>query len=288
MEQTKRKWRLIAFDLDGTLLDEDKSIPEENLRALEAAAARGALLVPATGRIFKGLPEGLKALPGLRYFILSNGASVYDAAEDRQLYRGEIPLSLALDCYAYLDGLPVLYDCYQNDWGYMSRRMYERAADYLAGEPGILRLVRELRTPVEDLREHLRQKGEPLQKIQLYFLPGDEPERLRQLEEIPRRFPGLKASSSVRCNIELNGVDAGKGRALEALCARLGVPPEDCVAFGDGGNDTELLEAAGLGVAMGNAVPEVKAAADLIAPPNTEAGLGRVLRRLLEGEEEKG
>ena len=69
--------KLIAFDLDGTLLDDDKHLPPENLAALQAAHAQGIFLVPATGRILKALPEELLA-PGLfRYFIFSNGALVY-------------------------------------------------------------------------------------------------------------------------------------------------------------------------------------------------------------------
>ena len=80
--------RLIAFDLDGTLLDNDKHIPEENLLALHEAAERGVILAPATGRILRGIPSELRELPFLRYYILSNGAAVYDAAEEKTLYRG--------------------------------------------------------------------------------------------------------------------------------------------------------------------------------------------------------
>ena len=113
--------RLIAFDLDGTLLDNHKQIPEENLRALQAAAERGVLLVPATGRILRGIPPRLRELPFLRYYILSNGAAVYDTREERMLYRGDVPLALTLRVMDYLDTQPVLYDCYQNDVGWMSR-----------------------------------------------------------------------------------------------------------------------------------------------------------------------
>ena len=84
-------YRLIAFDLDGTFLDDEKQIPEETLRAIERAAGRGVEIVPATGRIYRGIPEELKALPFIRYYILSNGAAVYDAREDKVLLREEIP-----------------------------------------------------------------------------------------------------------------------------------------------------------------------------------------------------
>ena len=273
--------KLIAFALDGTLLDDEKRVPPENLRALEAAAERGWVPVPATGRIVRGIPEPVKRLPGVRYFIVSNGAGVYDAAEDRLLYRGDVPVELALRCYAYMDTLPVIYDCYQNERGYMSRAMYERAEEYLAGEPGILKLVHQLRIPVEDLKETLRRRGEPLQKLQMYFRPEDLDERERQLKRIPELFPELVATTSVSNNIELNSVNAGKDKAMLALAELLGIPREDTVAFGDGTNDCAMLQAAGWGVAMKNADPAVKAAADEITDTNNAAGVAKTLWRLL-------
>ena len=273
--------KLIAFDLDGTLLDDEKRIPPENLRALEAAVARGWIPVPATGRIVRGIPETVKRLPGLRYFIVSNGAGVYDAAEDRLLYRGDVPLELALRCYEYMDTLPVIYDCYQNESGWMTRSMYEACAPYFPTEPHMLEIVKRLRVPVDDLKETLRQRGEPLQKLQMFFKPEDLDERERQLRRIPELFPELVATTSVSNNIEINSVNAGKDKALLALAAHLGIPREDTVAFGDGTNDLAMLRAAGLGVAMANADPKVKAAADEITGSNNDAGVARVIWRLL-------
>ena len=274
--------KLIAFDLDGTLLDDEKRIPPENLRALEAAAARGWVPVPATGRIVRGIPEPVKRLPGLRYFIVSNGAGVYDAAEDRLLYRGDVPLELALRCYEYMDTLPVIYDCYQNESGWMTRSMYEACAPYFPTEPHMLEIVKRLRVPVDDLKETLRQRGEPLQKLQMFFKPEDLDERERQLRRIPELFPELVATTSVSNNIEINSVNAGKDKALLALAEHLGIRREDTVAFGDGTNDLAMLRAAGLGVAMANADPKVKAAADEITGSNNDAGVARVIWRLLE------
>ncbi len=273
--------KLIAFDLDGTLLDDEKRIPPENLRALEAAAARGWVPVPATGRIVRGIPEPVKRLPGLRYFIVSNGAGVYDAAEDRLLYRGDVPLELALRCYEYMDTLPVIYDCYQNESGWMTRSMYEACAPYFPTEPHMLEIVKRLRVPVDDLKETLRQRGEPLQKLQMFFKPEDLDERERQLRRIPELFPELVATTSVSNNIEINSVNAGKDKALLALAEHLGIRREDTVAFGDGTNDLAMLRAAGLGVAMANADPKVKAAADEITGSNNDAGVARVVWRLL-------
>lgn len=273
--------RLIAFDLDGTLLDNDKHIPEENLSALRAAAERGVLLVPATGRILRGIPPELRALPFLRYYILSNGALVYDAQEERTLSRGDIPLELTLRVMDYLDTQPVLYDCYQNDVGWMSRSMYEQAPVYFREEPEILKLVEKLRIRVPDLKQTLREHGEGVQKIQFYYRPEDNAERLRMIARFPTLFPELIASSSTSNNVEINSALAGKGNGLRALCAALGVAPEECMSFGDGSNDIPMLQAAGRGVAMGNAGGDVKAAADAVCETNAACGVAREIRRVL-------
>ena len=279
---SRRFYSLIAFDLDGTLLRDDKSIPEENLAAMEKAAARGITLVPATGRIFRGLPLQLKELPFLRYYILSNGAAVYDRQERRTMLRADIPLALALPCYDYLDTLPVIYDCYQNECGWMTRAMLEAAPPYFVQEPEILKMLYELRKPVDDLKETLRERGEGLQKLQMFFKPEDEALRQETIREIPRRFPGLQATTSVKNNIEVNSAEAGKGKALVSLCAALGIEAAAAAAFGDGSNDIELLRMAGLGVAMGNAAAAVKDAADLVTESNEDCGFARMIERLLE------
>lgn len=272
------KYKLIAFDLDGTLLDNRKNIPPENLAALHAAAQQGLYIVPATGRIYKGLPEKLKKLPFLRWCITVNGALVYDAAEDKTIYRAEIPPELSLRVIDYMDTLNTMYDCYKDNWGYIDRRFYDNAADFVP-EKGILDLVLRLRTPVDSLREYIIQSGGAVQKLQMYF--KDMEQRQRQLELLPGLFPELSVSSSVKNNIELNSAASTKGAALEALCAHLGISPEETVAFGDGTNDLSMLRRAGLGVAMGNAAPEVKAAADRVTDDNENAGVAKVIYEIL-------
>ena len=273
--------RLIAFDLDGTLLDDRKNLPPENLDALQAAAAAGVMLVPATGRILKGLPDGF-VNPGLfRYFIFANGAEIYDLQEERCLHRAGIEPALAAEVCRYMDTLPVLYDCYRDGMGYMTAWMYEQAPDYFGPEPEILKLVKSLRRPVPELKEDILRVNRPLEKLQMYFRPENMDERERQLKALPERFPALKASSSLKNNIEINSVSAGKGKALRRLCELLGLRPEESSAFGDGLNDIEMLEAAGIGCAMANAGAAVRAAADRIVESNNDAGVGKEIFRIL-------
>ena len=272
------KYRLIAFDLDGTLLDGKKNIPPENMAALKAAAEQGMHIVPATGRIYAGLPQPLKDLPFLRWCITVNGAYVYDALEDKAVYREDIPMELALRVIDYMEENHRFYDCYKDNWGYIDRRFYEHAVDFMP-DKGILDLLVRLRTPVESLRDYIQSSGTGVQKLQMYFT--DMEERTRQLRLLPERFPELAVTSSVKNNIELNWAAANKGTALEALCRHLGVTMEETIAFGDGTNDLTMLRAAGLGVAMGNAAPEVKAAAGMVTDDNEHSGVAKVIREIL-------
>lgn len=273
--------KMIAFDLDGTLFDDRKQLPQENIAALRAAGDAGIHLVPATGRILQGLPDQLLQLGLFRYFIFANGASVYDLDTETQLFSACIPPELAVRICEHMDTLPVLYDCYRGEWGYMTQWMYEAAPDFFALEPEILKLVRRLRKPVPELKENIREVDVPLEKLQMYFRPEQMAERERQLLELPRLFPEIAATSSLKNNIEINSIKAGKGRALLELCAQLGIAPEDTVAFGDGLNDADMLEAAGYGAAMENAADAVKQKADAVIENNNDAGVGKEIFRLL-------
>lgn len=273
------KYKIIAFDLDGTLLNDVKEIPEENLRMLHRAAECGVQLVPATGRIYPGLPEQLRALPFVRYCICVNGAQVYDAWEKKVICRAEIPAARAIELAEFMDGLPVIYDCYQDDWGWMSGSMYAKIDEYIS-DPGVALLTKKTRTAVDDLKATLRERGTPVQKMQMHF--NNPAQRLHWLAELPALWPDISVTSSISSNIELNSLEANKGAALKTLCGLLGVGLEETLAFGDGSNDLTMLSAAGTGAAMLNASDNVKAAADIVTEAdNNCAGVAQTVYRLM-------
>lgn len=268
--------RLIALDLDGTLLNSDKQLTQQNAQALACAAARGIEIVPTTGRFFSGMPEIIRSLPYLHYAITINGAAVYDVRQDADIARAEIPLPLAVEIMRYLDTLPVIYDCYMNNWGWMTRAMQLRA-DAFASDEHYLRMIRNLRTPVDDLKSYLLETGRDVQKIQLFLT--DPALRLTLLRQLGGQFEGLCVSSSVPNNIEINSTDANKGEALRKLAAHLGLDISQTMAIGDGLNDLSMLRAAGIGVAMENACPEAKQAADYVTGSCDESGVAAAIRR---------
>lgn len=266
--------KILAFDLDYTLIDSKKRIPQENIEALRYAASKGVYIVPATGRIYIGIPEELRTLPFMRWYLTANGSYIYDAVEDRAAARAEIPLDQALDFYACADSLGLLYDCYLDNWGYMSEDMLEAVLATIT-DAGVKKLIENLRTPVPELKAFLREKGMEVQKLQLYF--SDLTLRARLLNELPQRFPKLAFSSSMPFNIEVNAPDATKGCALLTLCTLLGVDPKDTMALGDGTNDLDMIQKAGIGVAMGNAAPSVLAAADYVTEHCDDAGFAKAV-----------
>ena len=279
--------KIIALDLDGTLLDSAKNLSARNRAALEKAATRGALIVPTTGRFFGMMPPCVRDLPFVRYAITINGAQAYDRATESAIVREEIPLATALALMETLDRYDVIYDCYRANWGWMSAALQAKAKAYATDEH-YLRMVLDFRNPVPDLKVHLRETAAEgdVQKVMMFVRndpaagAADDLAAIRR--EVAEKFPDIVTTSSTWNNLEFNISTAHKGRALERLAQYLGLTLADCAAFGDGLNDLSMVEAAGLGVAMGNAVDEVKAVAKTIAPTNDEDGVAAVLEPLFQ------
>ena len=269
--------RIIALDLDGTLLDSQKNLSARNRDAL-AAAAKGALVVPTTGRFFGMMPPAVRDLPFVRYAITINGAQVYDRETDAAIVREEIPLATALAVMETLDRYDVIYDCYRRNWGWMTAALQDKAAAYATNEH-YLKMVRTFRKPVPELKAHLRETAAEgdVQKVML-FSRLDDAACLRDIaDEINARFPEIKVTRSTGNNLELNISTAHKGNALGRFAGHLGLTLGNCMSFGDGMNDFTMVEAAGLGVAMANAEPEVKRVAKYVTLSNDEDGVAAAL-----------
>lgn len=279
--------KIIALDLDGTLLDSEKRLSSRNREALERAAEKGVLIVPTTGRFFGMMPPAVRDLPFVRYAITINGAQVYDRETDTALVRDEIPLEMALGVMELLDRYDVIYDCYRQNWGWMTAALQAKAADYATNEH-YLKMVREFRKPVPELKAHLKATASEgdVQKIML-FAPNSQDSSLSSKvlaaisSEIAAKFPEIKVTASTWNNIELNIKTAHKGNALKRFAEHLGFTLAECAAFGDGMNDLTMVEAAGFGVAMANAELAVKAAAKLVTKSNDEDGVAVALESLL-------
>lgn len=273
---TMKDIRIIALDLDGTLLNANKELTERNYRALEAAAARGIEIVPTTGRFYDAMPQVIRDLPFVNYAITINGAQVAHVRTGDVLYRAEIPWQQAVEIMSVLDTLPVVYDCFMDNAAFMTAALKERI-DECTDDPHYRKMVRELRQSVPELKAFITRRGQDVQKSQFFTM--DMALRQRMLNELPRRFPGIITTAALLHNVEINHERANKGAAVLALAEHLGCGAENVMAFGDGLNDLSMIRAAGTGVVMANAFDEVKRYADYITDDCDHDGVAAAIEK---------
>lgn len=134
------------------------------------------------------------------------------------------------------------------------------------------------RTPIVSVRNYLSQTGDGVEKVNLLFA---DLELRNQIWDEMRERSNYTVTSSLAANLELNDKYATKGNGLRSLCRYLGIGMDHVMAFGDSYNDMNMLQEAGIGVAMGNASDEIKAAADVITLSNDEDGVADMVIRKL-------
>lgn len=269
--------RLIALDMDGTLLNEQKELSPGNRRALECCIRHGIAVVPATGRPAAGVPVELQEMNGVRYAIVTNGARVEDLQEKVIISREVIDWELAYEILSLLSQYPVAYDPYIDGRGKMEARFRNHLEQY-GLPPAMQKLVRSNRDEVEDELALVKSLKAPVEKINIFTT--DQKLRMELWEKL-NQYKELAVTSSLEYNLEINAAAATKGNALLQLAAHLGLKREQTMAIGDGSNDISMIESAGVGVAMANAMDIVKQKADYITLSNEEDGVAAAIRHVL-------
>lgn len=271
--------KLIALDLDGTLLTEDKRLSERNRRALEACIQKGIYIVPCTGRTFEGIPASVRQIQGIQYAILTNGAQIQNAVTGEVIERRALDWQKAVQIIDKISGYTLMYDTYEDGRGKADKRFLD-ALEFYEIRPEICELIRKTRDPLLSLRDYLDEKHPSLDKMNIYFKGYDRETKQRVREELAE-IEGIAVTSSMPNNLEVNGEGASKGNAILLLAQHLGLSPSQTMAFGDGENYCSMMQLAGIGVAMDNGNPELKQQADFIARSNEEDGIARVIEKLI-------
>ncbi|MCQ2565357.1 MAG: HAD family hydrolase [Clostridia bacterium] len=270
--------KILAFDLDGTLLDGRSRISDRVKETLIKATEMGLNVVIATGRAISTIPDEVLHFPGIRYAVTSNGARIYDLVANESVY------SNLLTADAVEAAMPWI-----SDPDVMKELFFD--GDVLADSHALLDMPRfgitdehqqnyhrSTRKPCEDTVRTLRENADHIENINLIF--ADNSKRLKYREELSK-IEGITVVSSAPYNIELGGATTSKANALKTLAEMLGYGHDNIIAFGDSTNDAHMLQCAAVGVAMGNAVEELKAVADWVTLPNTEDGVAFALASLL-------
>ena len=265
--------RLIATDLDGTLLDSSPAVTPRTRAALDAARARGIHVVPVTAR----QPIGLRAIAADAGFdgwaLCGNGAYAIHLADGRMLFAEELPPdTIRALAEALRSSIPGLLFASVREGGesFVAQHGYAEVADYS-----------------DHKRDPLTMGGVPLDHVlaaPTLKLVIRHPEltptvlfdTLRDLG-----LSGFEATLSGAPFVEVMAEGVTKATGLARLCSHLGVARSDVIAFGDALNDVEMLRWAGHGVAMAGADDVVRDAADEVARSNDDDGVARVIVRML-------
>ena len=269
MHNKKPTIYLVAVDMDGTLLHNDKSISDYTINVLRKIVEKGILLVPASGRPLNGMKAAvLNNVKGIKYAICSNGAMLMDVQKEKSINETGIPTEKALKALAYLEQFPVAVYVH-TDKGTFRAEGWEKT-----GLSEKYPYIRFSEGNVKNLGEFLRTSGVNVMKMGAFVLTD---ELAPKLLEKGSPIPGIAFLRTGDGIIELNSTNASKGNALYILCEKLGIQLENVLAIGDNENDISMLQAAGISAAMGNAEDDVKQAAKFVAGNNEKDGAAHFL-----------
>ena len=267
--------KMIGLDLDGTLLNTQKELTANTRRVLAEAIDSGILVLMATGRPFTGIPEELRTFPGIHYALTSNGARVLDTDHNKLLIEQLLPMESAKKALRIFARYDTLSEIYFDGQGYADAAKLDNVGKY-HHDPNMWNYVLTTRIAVPDIWDVIAKENRNMDKVQALFADMDEREAAwKELSELE----DLELVGSLSYNIEINAAGVNKGTSLVALGEMLGIPRESIMACGDGDNDVHLLREVGFGVAMANAQPQVKEAADYITASNDEDGVARAIEK---------
>ena len=267
-----REIRLIAIDLDGTLIDERLTIAPRVKRAIAAAQAQGVTVTLASGRMFAAMVPFAQELNITAPLICYQGGLVRHPVSGETTFHLAVPTALAREVVALARARGIQGNAFVDDRLHVETltpeaEVYKRIANVEA-------------TVVPDLADFLQHN--PSSKLVLVNL--DEAKTDRLVEELSAHFGGrLGITKSHPYYTEAIHPDVNKGRALTQLAETLDVPLAQVMGIGDNLNDLSLVRTAGFGVAMGNGAPRVKAAADFVTASYEEDGVAVAIEQHVLG-----
>jgi Cof subfamily protein (haloacid dehalogenase superfamily) len=258
--------RLIALDLDGTLLDREGDVSDGNAAAIKDALAAGVHIVIATSRWYL-LAKRTADILGIRSpVICHNGAMIRDPIDGARIMQLDVPADAAVEIAALAD-----------ERRYESMATVDEVTYLLSKVPNIpAARLPEGMVQTARLGDHVREGAEAF-----LFFGKDATEGFRA--HVGDRYAGVLNmaygySQTFPHYLNITHAAADKGRALAIVAEHLGVSIAETMAIGDAAPDLEMMRAAGIGMAMGNAPDEVKEHADVVGPGNAEDGVAWAVR----------
>ncbi|MCH3964902.1 MAG: Cof-type HAD-IIB family hydrolase [Clostridium sp.] len=264
-------YKLIAIDMDGTLLRNDKTISSENIAAIKEAVEHNVKIIPATGRPSKGIKkylEQLNLISDSNYVVSLNGALVESAKSHRSIY--EKLLSLDDIKYIYELGTKISTNIQVS----LKESIITPVPNKYSTGDAILNGI-ELK--IEDFC-----KLSPDDHIFKVMFMGDEPVLSKGIDMLPENiYHKYTVLRSEPYFLEFMNKATNKWNGVETAAKNLGIKKSEIICIGDSGNDIHMIKSAGLGVAMGNASNEIKKLSSYVTKTNEENGVAHVIYKFI-------
>ena len=277
------KYKIIFIDIDGTLVNDEKIIPKENIEIIKKLKEDGIEVVLTSGRPYNSIQQYSEKSGAVPYVIGSNGGVAVNFKTETNIFTKAIDKNIALEILKKIK----------------SKNLYTVAtiSGNLAVETEQFSMTAENRSEVkvvESLDEVLTNTNDPIMKFSVI---NDEKENIEIFRDeiinlfdlsltkvdtfvIPRRYRKVENKYALPYIMDIMPKNVSKGEAIKELCKYLNIDVPETVVFGDGLNDIEMFKTGGYTVAMGNAADEIKELADVVTKTNNEAGVAYELNKI--------
>ena len=272
------KYKIIGSDLDHTFLNSEGVGSEENHRAVRELRELGVEFVPVSGRSFEEMPAEIRESPYIRYYIGSDGASIYDK-ETKQEFSLAMPKNVGHMVLDRLYRYPMSFMLHGDLRSYVDAATHD-ASFYRANRysESWVSYVLATNHPVENFREFAYGRNH-IDLVCAFFAREED---LQECKTFFEQYPDVQVAQSHPCNLEVVWKNAGKGNALLKLADLLGIDRKATIAVGDSTNDLTMVRQAGLGLAMENAVEELKRVADAVICHNDQHSTQYILEHYIK------
>lgn len=277
LKVTKNKTRLIALDLDGTVLTSSNTLAPEVKSAIEAAISSGIEVVVASGRPYISMPREVLEIKGIRYVIASNGAAIYDGNKNRvrSVTLRETDVERLLELTA---GYDLIWEAFCEGETCTDSRYYADPVKYGCGE-AYIDYVRNSRGTSDNMRQYIRDRKSALDSVEIVCNNKSLRQEVRSMLE--KELDSVYITSSSADFVEFMDIEATKSNAVRFICEREGIDIKNTAACGNADNDVDMIAQAGLGAAVKNATDACLDAADMILSSNDNHGVKELVEFIL-------
>lgn len=286
-------YKLVAIDLDGTMLNQYGVVTERTKKAIERVQKKGIEVIIASGRPMDSIKTIAKEIKSEKYFISGNGAIIYDIQNNEIIYENTLKKQKTLDIIKICEENSIYYNIYTEKEiiakSFQYNVLYYHKENLNKGEDNKTHI-----NIIDNIYDYINNRDEKIVKITIcdknQIIFNSIIRKLKEIEEVEVLETSHMSRKMIRQGTvdvpieyfytEVSNKDVDKWNAIEFLKEKMQIRTEEIVAIGDNLNDKKMIENAGLGIAMGESTPVIKQIANKITSSNSEDGVAQILETL--------